>query len=290
MFDCTHSVPWSIYCKHDSCWEAKGLSSRMIERQMKNKKTKWFIVAFPLDSDDFARCVTIVNANSYKPRLKEMDQYGIVWQRVVSEWDNLEMLLNLNKLELLDNKLASMNPSVGDLKVFNGICSKLVFNKNYVIGSQLVHFDLQLDQYDLSPCVVLEEFPNSMIKNYSKSGVSHGATSFKKRFSVNQTDSDLVKEILVALDNDVKLNKWKWHTTTFHFCPHLISTNELTDTSIIYFAQVFGGEVDHNVDGAYCLISVEPTHPLNPLNPLNINSDMLVKYEGYEWTISPQPI
>lgn len=295
VFNCTHSEPYSIYCNQDTCWEAKGMSSRLIEKQMKGKKNTGYMLSHPHDSDDFSRCVKIVNANNWKPRLGEMCKYGIVWSRIIKSWDHLEELLNANKLEELNKKLSGFDVLNGELKTFLGPIDSFVFNKNFVVGSQLVQPHLQYDEADLSPCVVLDKFPITWIKYYKPDGSSLGAKSANYMYhiksnmssieSVKKEDSPLIKGIIDALDAHVKSNIEQWYTSSFELCPHLCSIHESTDSSEMYFAQVF--DLDEQKEFGYCLISFEPGHQLDPA--LNTNNDC-VEFEGYKWTVSPEPI
>lgn len=316
-FNCTHTAPYSFFCngstsevsdgqsKGSTCWESKGLSSRLIEKQMKGIKTKGFIQTHPHDSSDFERCVQIVSINGWESRLDEMRSYGTVWQRIISHWNELKTMLNENRLPELNKKLSSLDTIKGELKTFCGYglnpgdpspIETFNFAKNYVIGSHLVQPHLQEDEADLCPCVILDKFPIGMIKYYKSDGKSTGEKSsiygnnyWPEKMGCQTAqikDNKQIHGIINAMDKHVQSDTELWYTSGFDFCPHLVSSNELVDTSIMHFAQVF--DLDGNKELGYCLISFESTHPLNPA--LNVNDEWMIGFQGCKWIVSPNPV
>jgi hypothetical protein len=290
---CTHKEPLSIFCDGKSCWKAGCLSSRLIEKHMTGKKTREFMISHPLDSFDFLRCVYLVQTNGWESRLEEMRYFSLVWSRIVKLWYKLKGLLEQNKLLELNKKIVELGMIENTLKTFEGPIESFVFNKNYVIGSHLVQPHLQYDEENLAPCVILENFPSDYINYYNTDGSLRGSKYSKLsddlHICTSKLSDNLIKTILKALDTRVQLDSEIWYTYDFDYCPHIISTSELTDPSIMYFAQVFnlGGEQEIG----YCLISFESTHPLDPsgyANPTKLDKKIL--YQGYNWIISPQPV
>jgi hypothetical protein len=289
FLECTHCEPYTFFCNNDKCWEAKGLSARLIEKQMKQIKTKYYIIAYPRDADDFERCYNIVTKNEWIPRLDEMKIYGIIWQRIINNWDELsEMLINKQKDEIFI-KLSSLDLIGGHLKRFDCI-QPFIFNRDYIIGSHLVQPELQANENDLSPCIVLDKLPDAMINYYLPNGKVKGNKSslfnYPKNYLSSFTESPLINNILKKLDSYVKSNTELWYTTSFHTCPHFIFPDTLTDVSSIYFCQVY--QLDDSEDMGYCLISIPPTHPLNPSFITNNNFE--IKYKGFKWVVSPIPV
>lgn len=295
MSNCTHSEPYSFFCNQDTCWEARELSSKLIEKQMKQKKTTENITVHPNDSDNFSFCVQLVNTNNWKNRIDEMTKYGIVWQRIVKSWDELEDLLSQGKINDLNKKLSSFDVLNGELKTFIGPSESFVFNRYFVVGYQVVKPHLQFDEADISPCVVLDKYPITQIKFYSRSdGSSLGVKSTNYHFkpsnmgveSIKKKDCPLVDSIINAMDTHIRSNLNVWYTSTFDYCPHLISDSNLTDQLVMYFAQVF--DSSGNEELGYCLISIGPNHPLDP--KLKTDGDWMVDFEGYKWIVSFEPI
>jgi hypothetical protein len=289
FLECTHCEPYTFFCNSDKCWEAKGLSARLIEKEMKQIKTKCYIITHPRDADDFERCYNIVTKNDWRPRLDEMKIYGIIWQRIINNWDELsEMLINEQKDKIFI-KLSSLDLIGGHLKRFHGT-PPFVFNRDYIIGSHLVQPGLQADENDLSPCIILDKLPDAMINYYLPNGKIKSKKSslfnYPKNYLPSFTESPLINNILKKLDSYVKSNTELWYTTSFHTCPHFIFPDTLTDVSSIYFCQIY--QLDYSEEMGYCLISIPPTHPLNPSFITNNNFE--VEYKGFKWVVSSIPV
>ena len=295
LFKCTHIQPISIFC--NECWVAEGLSSRLIEKQMKGIKTIGFLQSsHPRDSNDFERCVDIVNKNNWKFRLNEMRSYGYVWERIISNWNTLETLLDNNQRDKVNEMLSWLDVIGGKLKRFDCTIHSFSRKTDYVIGSTLVQPCLQSDESDVSPCVILKTFPNSFINYYKSDGQLLGTkiARYTDKFNLEEKqekqDSPLTKSILKLLDTFVKSNTEQWFSSSFNICHHYVfddlSDSQSVNLNKMYFAQVY--QLDESDDIGYCLISIPPSHPLNP--ELNTNDTWMIEYQGYKWVVSPQPV
>lgn len=301
MFSCNHGEVKSFFC--NDCWEAQGLSSRMIERRIKNIKTKGFFKDFiPHDMSDFQRCMEIVEKHNWKSRINELRTYGVQWSRLVSKWDELEELVNSyeliteqteqtvsettnsNKKEIcvkINEILDSIRVENGMLKTFDFYDTDLAklfdftFVKNYVIGSQVVRPELQHDEMDICPCVVLDDIPKTSIKYYNTNGKIQGVktnkfiTKSKNYYDISgnlvayrdntlndksnsesnsesKSDTPIIKRIVECMDCFVKSNLETWYTYTFDMCPLYVYSkedvtnyNELPYCNTMFFSEVY---------------------------------------------------
>lgn len=286
---CNHCDSFSIFCNRDKCWEAKGLSSRLIEKQMKQIQVNEIIIMHPIDANDFKGCYQIVTNNKWEHRLNEMKQYGFIWERIINNWNELSVMLVNKQNDEIFIKLASLDLIGGDLKKFSGSPS-FIYNREYIIGSHLVQPKLQSDETDLCPCVILDNLPNVKINYYFPNGKVKGIKSslfnYPNKYLLSSTDSPLITSIVEKLDLHVRSDTKTWYTTSFHLCPHFIFSDTLTDISSYYFCQVY--QLDESKDIGYCLISIPPHHPLNPA--YSTNNNFLIEYEGFKYTVSPEPV
>lgn len=289
----------SLLCDREGCWEAQGQSSRLIEKHMKGIKTFGYIILHPHDSHDIQRCIEIVNKYEWKPRLHEMRKYGYVWGRIVANWSLLENLLESGSHDKINELLASLDVIGGKLKRFEPTpeeIPELIHYKDWVIGSILVQPQLQYDEADICPCVILESFPNTSIKYYSPNGKVNGfktakyTANFKLFDNLNAStteskqDSSLIRGILGTIDKFVRSDTSQWYSSSFAPVHHYYFDG--ADTTSMYFAQVY--QLNEEDDVGYCLISIPPSHPLNP--NLKSPNDWMCEFGGYKWVVSPEPV
>jgi hypothetical protein len=296
LLKCDHQgTTKSLLCNEPGCWEAGGQSSRLIEKHMKGIKCFAYLILHPHDVHDFSRCVEIVKKHNWGPRLGEMRAYGYVWARIVANWSQMETWLAEGSHGKINELLAVLDVIGGRLKRFEPNPEEipgLVHHKDWVIGSTLVRPELQYDEADVCPCVVLESFPNAFIKYYERNGQVKGSkiakytASFKLSDSLDgpKQDSPLVKAILESMDAFVRSNPSQWFSSSFAPAHHYLLGD--ADSSVMYFAQVY--KLDESDDVGYCLISIPPTHQLDP--SLKSEEDWMIEFGGYKWVVSPQPV
>ncbi len=296
LLKCDHKgTTKSLLCDNPECWEAKGISSRLIEKHMKGIKSFGYLILHPHDADDFSRCVEIVNKHGWGPRLGEMRAYGYVWARIVANWNQMESWLNAGSYDKINELLAVLDVIGGRLKRFEPNPEEipgLVHHKDWVIGSTLVQPEHQYDEADVCPCVVLESFPNTSIKYYTRDGKVKGFKTAKYTAKLklsdsldgSKEDSSLVRGILGTMDRFVRSNTSQWFSSSFAPVHHY--SFDGADTTSMYFSQVY--KLDESEDVGYCLISIPQSHPLDP--SLKSEEEWMCEFGGYKWVVSPLPV
>lgn len=234
-FDCSHgknSEPISYWC-NKNCWEAKGMSSRFIEQYMKGIKAVGRLSdCFPLDFQDFERCIDILNKYpEWIPRLTEFYRLkGFTnWKRLVRSWDMFVMLYNdlpLNKpyklfTERDKQKIKYFSYLLQGITTDHGLLLnyKLKINDNesfifklenyFVVGSLVLQEKNQDDEYDLYTCFVIDVFPENMsCEKYNESGKIIGTVTANsylpqniKNNIENTDDFETTTETLTNLEN-----------------------------------------------------------------------------------------
>jgi hypothetical protein len=262
---------------------------------MKGIKCFAYLILHPHDADDFSRCVEIVRKYGWGPRLGEMRAYGYVWARIVANWNQMESWLDAGSYDKINELLAVLDVIGGRLKRFEPSPEEipgLTHHKDWVIGSILVQPELQYDEADVCPCVVLESFPNTSIKYYTREGKVKGWKTAKYTAKLklsdsldgSKQDSPLVKAILGSMDEFVRSKPSQWFSSSFAPVHHYLF--DQADTSSMYFAQVY--KLNEEDEVGYCLVSIPPSHPLDP----NLASDdnWMCEFGGYKWVVSPEPV
>jgi hypothetical protein len=149
-FHCDHGVDGGVkqlICNEPGCWEAEGLSSRLIESEMLNiticsirysrKPRGLDCIAIPHDSADFGRCVKLLDAHpDWKPRLVEMAKHGYVWERLVRSWQNLEDRLQAGDLTL-SYEIKTMTPVLNRLRTIDDLGPEFESCDPFVVASIL---------------------------------------------------------------------------------------------------------------------------------------------------------
>lgn len=200
---CQHGVigaPISYWCNGD-CWEARGTSARFIEQYMKGLKAVGrFGNSMPIDSQDFGRCVDILNLHpEWKERMCEMKRLNghKDWARLARSWDMFTMIYNdlphdkpyklytdrdRQKFSYFGHLLRGISTKNGLLLTHKLKCNSDIFNfrlKEYLVVGSLVLQDVnQDDEFDLYTSFVIDLFPENM---YCQSFRTNGASSGSHR-------------------------------------------------------------------------------------------------------------
>jgi hypothetical protein len=293
-FHCQHTPPYSLWCSNNDpkCWEAEGLSSRMIEMKMKGIQT---LVAgasgnVPHDSDDFSRCYRLLQKYpEWIPRLGEMAKYGETWKHLITRWTQLTQLYESKQFEKLDFLLKHLKKTAGLLHTYQVSETddfKLVGDVSLAC---LVRRDNQ-DEYDIDPVAIVAIVdPPNYLKIYDNSGKVCGWSSCRQIDNQIKDEPIRTKEqeaVYVQIDSAITGSPEMWTSCIFHHCPHFASP--LSDSTQMFAAEVYS---PNGKKMGCCLISVLNNHPLHPnttSKPENV--DGLIVYNNCLWQVSSSPI
>jgi hypothetical protein len=214
-FNCQHDQsisPISYWCTGDSCWEACGMSSRFIEHYMKQIKAIGRIDdCVPHDSQDFGRCVAILNKHpEWLTRLPELKKINTNWKRLITYWDNFMIQYNelphiktpnknysdytesdKCKYEYFDYQIKGIQKNFGMLRTYkidNNVKHKLI--ENLIVGSHVLQEKNQEDEFDLYPCVIVDIYPNIWCNILKENGKNGGLKHAKSFLQTNQQNEN----------------------------------------------------------------------------------------------------
>jgi hypothetical protein len=171
-FHCTHKGKISMLC--NSCWEYKGISSRFVERHMKNIDVKFLLKSCPSDLQDFCGFHEGIMKDhpEWRERILEMGKYTRDWYRFSRNYETMASLYENNNLEFLQTHIDNIVHIKGEL-----LFRKLEEEKNkielleQVIVCSFVPQKIY-DQFDISHIAIMKKVENENIlcKEYSKDG------------------------------------------------------------------------------------------------------------------------
>lgn len=165
---CTHDPAVGgklLLCNEPGCWEATGLSSRLIEATMLNvgarslrfsgKPVGTQCMAIPHDAEDFGRCVELLDAHpDWRPQLDKMKRQGFVWSRLVSCWPELEARYRAGDPSL-SYEIKTMSPLLNRLLTIDSLGAGYEACDSFVVASLLPPPEEQHSKYHVMESAVL---------------------------------------------------------------------------------------------------------------------------------------
>ncbi len=293
VFQCQHQPPYSLYCNlnHDSqspvkvCWEANGVSSRLIEKQMTGKQVTGILKNsnVPHDSCDFGRCFELLNTHpDWISRLGEMTKYGINWQRLILRWTECTHLYQQQQFEQLGFLLRHIQQDSGLLKIYNPPTNLDFIVKSDLSIACLVPRNGQQDEYDIYPVAIVEP-PHHGTKNSESVGLETISTL---------EPTEIQKNIHQSINQYIQNNIKTWQSSVYHKCHHvIIPSNEPSHE--LFVANVYSILSNQQCGShlGFCVISIPIQHLLHPSNLTSQpNHKNLIKFNQSYWQVSSHPV
>lgn len=295
---CVHSEhEKSLWCNEEGCWEAKGLSSRTIEKRMRGIKLTAAIGIWnhPMGSDDFGRCLEIIEAHpDWKGRFAEMKKEGYGWSNLVDNWDTLEQMYR--QLSPVTDEKTKEKQSLEDFAFSESL------NELYKDGGKLrtcrpdgctevghVYVGSFVPQQrespnDIEPCVVCDASVNGIVTIFTADGRKVGSKTIG--FHSDDVTSSEMQALLNEMDAFVQSNAETFRCITFNQCPVYKLKNDTDDEdesqTKLYFAEIYSLDM--------CEILGKGLYMIPNSHVLLSGSRDGVIYQGANWTVSGSPI